>query len=67
MPIHDYMHCQVQLLGYLKKGILCTMMKLLTQQEKIEQIFCHAEEASAKVCGDAQSSPGQAYISCMFL
>jgi hypothetical protein len=33
------------------------MVQLPTQEEKNEQIFCHAEEASAKVCGDAPNSP----------
>ena len=39
MPMHDYMQRQVQLVGYLEKGLLRATMELPTKTEKIEQIF----------------------------
>jgi hypothetical protein len=39
MPIHEYMHHQVQLFSYLKKGLLHCAMELPTAQERAEQIF----------------------------
>ena len=39
MPIHEYMHCQVQLFSYLEKGLLHHTMELPTAQERAEQIF----------------------------
>ena len=57
IPMHDYMRHQARLFGYLKKGLLCTTMKLPTQQEQMKQIFCHAKEVATKVCRDTQDSP----------
>jgi len=39
IAMHDYICHQVQLFGYLEKGLLRTTMELPTKQEKIEQIF----------------------------
>ena len=39
MPMHDYMRRRVQLVSYLKKGLLRSTMELPTKTEKIEQIF----------------------------
>ncbi len=46
MPAHDFMHRWVQLMTYLEDGMLCHMMALPGNQEKLEQIFfsislCH--------------------------
>ncbi len=46
MPVHDFMHCRVQLMMYLEDGLLCCMMALPGNQEKMEQMFfsiplCH--------------------------
>ena len=37
--MHDYMQRRVQLVGYLKKGLLHVTMELPMKMEKIEQIF----------------------------
>ncbi len=39
MPMHEFMHCQVQLLSYLKSNYLCRTMGVPTVQEGSEQIF----------------------------
>jgi hypothetical protein len=39
MPIHEYMHRQVQLISYLEKGLLHRTRELPTVQEKAERIF----------------------------
>jgi hypothetical protein len=39
MPMHEFMRCRVQLLGYLESDYLRRMMDIPTVQEKSEQIY----------------------------
>ncbi len=48
MPVHDFMHCREQLMMYIEDGLLCRMMALPGNQEKIEQIFSLSHFAIVK-------------------